>query len=446
MDIRQIIARLSLIGNMRASIAETRRFAAMVLKPSPKSLASGLLGISEMMAVHEAETATWISHHVIEDGGGGRFDTCDLRHWLAVAAKAGVPAIPAHEILRLSHEETSVASGPAQIPDEVATKMKANVRAALAELDITADNTKEEEAPEITRQVVMEKMADAADNLPPGWMVRHTRVGASSLKAIIGTGVGMREPPEVRFGPDLEVGPGWLRIGNRRVIDVLDHRIMSVGIAAGPDGDQVWLARPWVTTDRLLEAEDPHRAGSPMAGRGEWPAEWRVFIRGGEVIGVSSYYAWAGGQGPIDARMALRAAELGKLMADELKRLALVPAFAELEMARKAPEGSPRRLAIDEAFPRDGIACTLDFLEADGDLILLEGGPPYTPIGGAFPCAFAGTRDTIGVALRPMAGVHLGEPATWAETDRAGCILTWAEAKLLAAGLTASPMRGGNGP
>ena len=57
-------------------------------------------------------------------------------------------------------------------------------------------------------------------------MVRHVRAASGSLKAIAGAGAAGPQTPETRFGPDLEVGPGWIRQGNRRSVDAADRRIV----------------------------------------------------------------------------------------------------------------------------------------------------------------------------------------------------------------------------
>ena len=82
----------------------------------------------------------------------------------------------------------------------------------------------------------------------------------------------------------------------------------------------------------------------------------------------------------------------------------------------------------------EGFAGTLDFVETERGMTLLEGGPPHTPVGGGHPRAFAGAgggihADTTGVALRVMEHVVLADPATWTEGSREGAILTWEEAR-----------------
>lgn len=73
--------------------------------------------------------------------------------------------------------------------------------------------------------------------------------------------------------------------------------------------------------------------------------------------------------------------------------------------------------------------------------MLLEAGPPHTPLGGGHPAAFAGYLVTdpstdresrcIGVALRCMEHVDLGNPSSWVHGDHPA-ILSFDEARQLA--------------
>src|SRR3546814_4263768 len=65
------------------------------------------------------------------------------------------------------------------------------------------------------------------DEVPEGWMVRSNRCGSSELKALAGFGAIGHQVPEVRFGSNLEIGPGWVRVGNRRRVHVSDARTVQ---------------------------------------------------------------------------------------------------------------------------------------------------------------------------------------------------------------------------
>ncbi len=415
----------------------------------PGEALRNLEGLARTMALHEAETGSWVLAEEIEAGRGGPFDACDLRHWLALARRAGVPAVEAREILALSEEEMSLASGPLTLPD---TPVVRNVRRRLMEIpevrQVSETMPPEEgEAERDDRQAALrERLAFAMDAVPEGWMVRYARCGGSNLKALAGMGMSGPRVPEVRFGPDLEIGPGWVRQGNRRSVHVADNRTVEAA-AQGPGAPHAFLARPWVPAARWAVGEDPHRHGTPYAGKGAWPVEWRAFVEKGQVVGVASYYGWCGGTDPYDARMALKVRSRAQAVADEAVRQGAFPRYMDVEFVRSSgrPEVETDERVRDALalFGREDVGCTLDFVEVAGvGPILLEGGPGNTPFGGGHPCAFAGCGGppvrgnktlTQGVALRVMDHVSLAEPRTWTEGERAGRILTWEEAEALAA-------------
>src|SRR3546814_10810238 len=74
---------------------------------------------------------------------------------------------------------------------------------------------------------------NAMDEVPEEWMVRSNRCGSSELKALAGFGAIGHQVPEVRFGSNLEIGPGLVRVGNRRRVHVSDARTVQAA-AQGP--------------------------------------------------------------------------------------------------------------------------------------------------------------------------------------------------------------------
>ena len=431
MNLNRLIGLMTLKNRNQEEIRDVRHFASMVLKPSSEKIAQAIQGISETEQFMMTETASWLPPGQLDQAG--HFDTVDLRNWIEIAKMANVSHIPIEPILTLTEDEISVFSGEIQFPahliERFQKKMKNIKLPSLSEEENLRENRLKIAEKKISRDEVFEKIAMAMDNLPDGYMVRHSHVGSSILKALVGSGVGTKDAPGARFNKDFETGPGWLRIGNRRVIDILDTRFMKNGIVPSPGNEKVWLARPWYQPDRVLEDDDIHRRGSPLEGKGEWPAEWRVFIQNNKVIGVSSYYAWAGGVESIDAKMALLAVEKAQLMLDVLLEKQMIPTYMQAEFARRAPEGSPVKEMVDQEFPYQDICCSLDFLESKGDMIFLEGGPGYMPIGGGFPCAFAGMKKPEGVALRVMPGIDLMDPKTWKGVEPDGInIMTFEQA------------------
>jgi|UPI00082FBC63 hypothetical protein len=399
-----------------------------------RSLGDFFDGMGETEAFHAAETGTWIDAEAISEGQQGPFDACDLPAYLAIAKAAGVPSVPARIILALSEEEADAASGKLNLTDPRSTRILEKLARSLP---APSDETTSEGL--VDREEVTEKLMAAMDEIPEGWMVRHARAGGSNLKTLAGSGVAGGEVPEIKFGPNLEVGPGWVRVGNRRMVDVSDRRTVQA-IAEGPGGTTRFVARPWVKASRWRTGDDPHRQGTPFAGKGSWPCEWRAFIVDGKVVGVSNYYGWLGEATPLDAKMAIAVRELAQSMADLMVQRSLFPRFMDTEFARRRPEFA-EKLA---GFGREQVACTLDFIETHDGLLFLEGGPAHSAFGGGHCCAFAGTRgapvignamDVSGVAFTLLPGVVLADMASWKNgehADRAGAILDWEAVELLA--------------
>lgn len=417
--------------------------AALVRKPA--DLAKNLDSLQRAYDLHAAETGSWIEPAVLASGGGGPFDACDLRHWLALAQNAGVPIVPATEILSLSEEEMELASGEVHIPDTAVSRGIRKRMAVLPEFQNVALEPREsEESRNQRKQALRERLFDAMNDVPDGHMVRSQRCGSDSLKALAGSGLAGPMSPEVRFGPDIEVGPGWVREGNRRRVDPSDGRTVAL-LAQGPGGG-VFLSRPWMAADRYIATDDPHRHGTPFQGKGFWPCEWRAFAVDGVVTGVSVYYPWAGEVTPYNARMAIEVRRLAQKVVDQAKLQKAWPRLMDVEFMRKSDNprvaDSAEMQALLKLYGAEKVACSLDFLEVKGEgLMLLEGGPANTPFGGGHPCGFAGCGGpprfgnrtiTEGVAFRLMPNVLLGDPATWLEGDRTDRILAWEEVHALA--------------
>lgn len=447
-QLQSLILMLSARGQQRADQNLVRRVLAMTagLVRRPAEVAQNLQSLQKAYDRHAEEAASWVEPAILAKGGGGPFDACDLRHWLALAERAGVPFVPATEILSLTDEEMALASGQVEIPDNPVSR---GIRKRIKDLPEFANlPASESEAPAV-REAKMEALRDrlfaAMDQVPELFMIRSNRCGSEDLKALVGSGLAGPEVPEVRFGPDLEVGPGWVREGNRRRVHPSDHRTVMMS-AQGPGG-AVFLARPWMVADRYIHTEDPHRHGTSFEGKGIWPAEWRAFIEAGRVVGVAVYYPWTGETTSENARIALDVRKLAQRVADQAAKQKAWPRFMDIELLRTNEnpkvKDNPQVQAILGHFGRETVSGTLDFLEVKGQgLMLLEGGPANTPFGGGHPCAFAGCGGpprapnktiTEGVAFKLMPGVLLGDPSTWNEGGRAGRILSWDDVVALAA-------------
>ena len=478
-SMKDMIGLLSVMAGERATNRKARGMlagAARLLSGSKAALTDTLAGINAVGRFVEEEAARWRDPEDIPglngqdmavDAGPVPFDACDLRVWVALAERAGVPAIPAVPLMSLHKDVLSLTDRPLRDVDVSMKRLRDRAAALAPETAVTPEDlaadpdlaavfkpatygidrklTADETAS--LRAAAVNALFDAMDDVPESWMVRTHISGSSTLKALAGAGVLGRPQEGAKIGNGIEIGAGWVRVGNRRRIDAHDTRFVET-FARGHKPVLHYLARPWQIPSRMIEGDDPHRHGTQFAGKGAWPAEWRVFVENGEVKGVANYYGWCGEADAQSARGALAAADNARLIVAEAKALGLASRFMDIMLltmqpsARETPEALALRTRLLDRFDIDGLNCTLDFMETADGLKLVEGGPAFSPIGGAHPCAFAGVGiapgsreldcDISGVALKMMPHVLMADTSTWVDGDRTGCILTWDAARELA--------------
>lgn len=443
-DIRTLIGKINFIGGQKAQMKKVREMSiktAAMFRQAPKKARDTISEISRIEEFHNAEAASWLEPEDIDAGKTGAFDACDLRHWLLIARSADVPYVPATQILSLSEDELGAISGPVKLPTFVKNAITKGMKTVFTHSELDQSDVGHEI---IDTKDIGQRLYDAMDDVPFDSIVRSNISGPSTLKAFAGSGILDSGDNSMKLGSDLEVGPGWVRTGNRRRIDATDSRFIDT--FAGGHKDHIhYLARPWVNAARRNEGDDPHRHGSPFAGKGSWPVEWRVFVENGKVTGVASYYGWCGQATPLDAARAIEASELAQKMVDWAVAAKLSCRWMDMEILRQTASKErleePEVAGILARFPRDAINCTLDFIESeDQGMVFLEGGPAHTPMGGGHPCAFAGHNlgpvqiaDCTGVALRLLDNVCLGDLGSWKNAGPAdGNILSWDEARALA--------------
>lgn len=427
-------------GVRRALVSAAR------LASKPNALRDAMNRMEEFERLNAAEIASWIDADAISRGESGRFNACDLRNWLAIAEKAGVAAIPAREIASFTMEEYGALSGSFELPSEHPRISRAlsKIAAGLTrdyspeELDQTSDDE-----PQFDMEELNERLHSAMDDVPEGWMVRSAVCGGDLLKTMAGCGVTDTFIPEIRFGPDLEVGPGWVRTGNRRRIQIEDARTMKLNVPHDPL-KIAFLARPWIVASRWIIGRDPHRANTPFDIPGAWPAEWRAFIKDGKVTGVSAYYPWAGQIDTVSARNALHVRELAQKVVDAALEQGLTPRSIDDVANRRIPRMAK---ALELAGYNGEFDATIDFIETEDGPLMLEAGPGCGPFGSGHPCGFAGDFRTFmadledghgeqeiryipceGVAFRNMDHILIAEPKTWKVGDKSNAILGWEEA------------------
>lgn len=426
--------------DMMKSLRKLALSTAATLRKPGEAVRETFSSIDAIARLHDEEAASWRDPETLSSTEDNPIDACDLRFWLLLAEKAGVPSIPARQILSLSEDEFAMVSGDVHIPDFIRHNLHRRLEAhdlLPSEDEVPADQSNE--AIQETRSRVIEKLYAAMDDVPSGYMVRSNISGGAQLKSLAGTGTLENADEHMQVSEDVKVGPGYITFGNRRCIDTKDDRIIKM-FAGGHKSEIHFFARPWVTASRHCDGVDPHRAGSGMPDRGSWPCEWRVFIQNGKIAGVSSYYPWTEAATPEACHFSLEAVAQAEKILAEAKKMRIQTRFMDIELSRSSKNKEMKEVA--DRFPRDDLSFTLDFMETEEGLTLLEGGPGFTPIGGAFPCGFVGHGMTQkhglidckieGVAIRQMDHIHLAEPSTWKDGDRAGCILSWDQARALA--------------
>ncbi|MBS7671366.1 hypothetical protein [Croceicoccus gelatinilyticus] len=424
----------------RGAAAEgTRKLRQMVvggakLARNPAGLVKTLGEMSRIEELQAQEASTWLTPDALAQGEAGRFDSVDLRNWLVLAERAGVAAVPARPVLSLTEPELGSLLGDIDLHAHPRTARAADrISSALSSMP-TAEV---EAADPVDPADVYERCLSAMDDVPNGWMIRSHVCGSGDLKALACCGVAQDEAPEVRFSSDLEVGPGWVREGNRRRITFEDERTLNLYMH-DTSVPLTFLARPWVRASHWYDASDPHREGTPLDVPGRWPAEWRAFVAGGKVTGVSIYYPHVDAD---DTRSIIAALEVRKLAQRIVDQ-----AIADRQQARMMElaflRSDPKKSALLDAagMGDDDFACTLDFIETDDGIKLLEGGPPCSPFGGGHPCAFMGVTEfreidgeevevisTEGIALHNGSGFAMRTP--YGHDDVDAKIIGWDEAE-----------------
>ena len=148
----------------------------------PDQVENRLEHLAAAALFHETETGSWVPASNLLEGKGGPFDACDLRHWLALAERAGVPAVPAREILFLSDDELSALGGTIEVPD---TAVVRKLRAGAADFQAKSDTSPaiEPAGPDVDLVELNERLHAAMDDIPEGWMVRSARSGSSARRS-----------------------------------------------------------------------------------------------------------------------------------------------------------------------------------------------------------------------------------------------------------------------
>jgi len=288
-----------------------------------------------------------------EGGDPLRFNILSLPAWLAVAARAGVASIPASEI--------------------------ASMRAGDFRLESEGDDD-----PSLVFETAI------LDALGADEVLRFEHVASSEVKH------------DMSEGQPLRNGTFWSPPFNRWMVPLFDERFYTTLLDFAPDRIRAY-ARPKIRTHLVPGQFRDHD--------GAWPVEFRVFVVGGRVVGVSNYYpqvaleveAWRG--------RARECVDLAQEILDAMERLHI-----GVGNCRLCPDaGDPDRASdwIPAAWgPQD---FTLDFLlDAEAEkMVLLEGGP--AGLQAAHPCCFTPRRGHPAEVLSGAVFAEDAEPIPLAD-------------------------------
>lgn len=260
----------------------------------------------------------------------GRFNVISLAAWIALAERAGVAHIPAREIHRLPVE---VFMGAMDQDPEMGPRMDAAETAII-------------------------------EALGPGDMLRFDQVAPGEIKA------------ERSAGQEIGNGTFFNSRTGKPMLCIYEDRFYTTLMDHGGDDIRAF-ARPRV---------DPVLIDGEFQGdTGQWPAEFRIFIEDGRVVGLSNYYPQVAMDPERFAGAARDALRKGQAMIDTMASLHLGVGNARLCADEGAPEGALRPDWVPSAWAAQDF--TLDFFAiSEEETLFLEGGP--AGMRAAHPCCF----------------------------------------------------------
>lgn len=263
---------------------------------------------------------------------GGRFNVLSLRDWLAVSHEAGVEALPAVPLGDMSVEF------PFKVLDNVEPTPE-----DLADFD---------------------GIVGALNAVAGAFILRWDHCSGMAVKMSVNGGEGLANPDYRGFVRNEKSGKLFPEMDDPRAVDLL---------ADYPGRRMPMFARPLVEP-RMISGAD-----------GAYPSEWRVFVTGSKIAGISNYYPQAPRALDDEVRASVaQAIDKAQKLLDTLASTGAIPHHPTYDAIGLDPEHAH---------------CTLDFIETvDGRMLLVEGGPAHSPRWGAHMCCFA-PGEVAGVAL-----------------------------------------------
>lgn len=260
-----------------------------------------------------------------------RMNLLSLPAWLAVAEAADIPFIPARPLAEICAERFRVS------------------------LDF---HSGDRAYPDFLKAIV--------DGLAKGEMVRMEQVAPHHIKSTLAYGEEMTSGVE-EFDGDL-------------IIDLYEDRFLTTFLDLGADRVRAF-ARP-IVQPMMIEGEFEGRTG-------RWPAEFRVFVENGEVVGISNYYPQVDMDASAFALQIETALAYAQRMLDAMDARRIGVGNHSL-----APDMHPQPGQTAGFTPKAWVPAhwdrqdwTLDFMVLeDGSVTFLEGGP--AGMRAAHPCCF----------------------------------------------------------
>lgn len=272
-----------------------------------------------------------------------RFNVLSLPAWLALADRAGVPLIPARPLAEMGADDFM------QLGEQTPEAKAAEAVYEAFEMQILS-------------------------GLQDGEMIRMEQVAPAEIKHLMST------------GDDLGDGTFHSDHFGRNILMLHEDRYCST-LSDLATGRVRAFARPVMTPAKV--------AGSYDGAAGAWPAEFRVFVEDGRVVGVSNYYVQVALDPDTWTDAMRESVHLAQQMIDTMAELRIgVGNFGlapdAYTQARRRHGAAVRKDAApawaDAAWGRQDF--TLDFMALEtGDVVFLEGGP--AGLLAAHPCCFA---------------------------------------------------------
>lgn len=327
---------------------------------------------------------------------GGHFSAASCGNWFLIAEAAGVETVPARVI--------------SVIDPVMILEAHRDLSPGSASVEAFFDRRGDE----------FSRLVNDLQNLSEDEVIRFDTGADGRLKKAIACGREHGGIPDFRGYDAASFGK----------VPSVDERVVSSLMQNPENSSPIW-ARKWVSPRMVpgdparafayfMRPGDVRKAADPLSGKTRiridayqadpaemtsegdlFPAEWRAFVKGGEVVAVGNYYTQiARALTPEDRMAAADAALRVKMMTERM--------IAVMSEASAIPHHPQYEDPGREGFDPDGVHFTADFMEVPDDeapygrrLILIDAGVGHLrdPAFGAHPVSFGAEKEPEGVAF-----------------------------------------------